>query len=236
MKLPKIAAFEIRTDRQDFKSQNGSTPQPCRLICAAIALSDSDEVFTFYDTGPAGVPAAAMSKTTGRNLLGALRRFHNSEYRLVSWGGLGYDLEALAQHTEQVDDCGQIAWSHTDLMFQFHCRAGFPVSLRAAALGMALPLGNDRRHEVNAGELWTDTSQRERVIAATAQDAETTRAVAQACQRLRRIDWITQRGDQRYLAMPDGILTVQQAAELPQPDTSWMQDPIPRTKFYQWLT
>ena len=37
------------------------------------------------------------------------------------------------------------------------------------------------------------------------------------------------------MALPDGWLTVDQAEKLPEPDTSWMADPWPRSKFTDWM-
>jgi hypothetical protein len=60
--------------------------------------------------------------------------------------------------------------------------------------------------------------------------AVATRAEAEGALR-----WRTKRGTIARHELPSGWLTVEQALALPLPDTSWMNDPWPRSKFTAWL-
>ena len=42
-------------------------------------------------------------------------------------------------------------------------------------------------------------------------------------------------GRLRTMALPRGWLTVEAAGRLPEPDTSWMDEPWPRTRFTDWM-
>jgi len=47
--------------------------------------------------------------------------------------------------------------------------------------------------------------------------------------------WFARSGKLRSMALPKGWLTVEAALGLPFPDTSWMSEPWPRTRFTGWL-
>jgi hypothetical protein len=47
--------------------------------------------------------------------------------------------------------------------------------------------------------------------------------------------WIVRSGKLRTMALPEGWLAVELSQELPLPNTSWMDEPWPRTKFTPWI-
>ena len=233
----KLAAFEIRTNQRLEPTKN-PTYEECKILCAAISISKDDateESFTFYDPDPEGAISDALSPPTCQDLAQALRRLRSSDFTLVSWNGLGHDLNALAHCTEQYDLCRQLALEHHDVMFQVHCAAGFPVSLRAAALAMRIPLGEYREQQVDSAGLWEYPPMRPRLLQEAAADARTTLQVAQRIDSDGEFIWITQRGRKRSMRMRCGTIPVRQALNIPEPRTDWMDAPIPRAEFYQWL-
>lgn len=229
------AAFEIRTN-QSFRPEPHPPEAQARILCATIITNASESPLNLCASAPNGAIGSSFRTDACREILQILSQLHQRRYALVSWNGLGHDLKALAHNTEEYDACREIALAHCDLMFQFHCYAGFPVSLSAAARAMALPLGDFRRQSIDAASLWEDPGQREEILNQTAQDAATTLAAAQKCHETGRLSWITMRGIRRSLSFPHGLLSVQDAMWLPDPDTSWMDNPIPRSNFYRWLT
>jgi hypothetical protein len=52
---------------------------------------------------------------------------------------------------------------------------------------------------------------------------------------LRKLTWISNRGYPQRLPLPKGWVKVEEALNLPLPDTSWMSNPWPRSKFSGWL-
>ena len=231
------ACFEIRVSTRAEDTDNDPR-EDSKILCAAIAVRDGDDEdsFIFHETTEDGSIGDALSKTICHDLLRTLTRFHGAGYTVVSWNGVGHDLMTLAYNTEQYDECRNLAMRHCDVMFQFHCQAGHPISLRAAANGMKVPLGEHRQQQVDHTQLWEHPMLRELVVQHAALDAATTIEVARRCQEQGEMTWITMRNHVRVLPFPHGLLKAEDAMDLPTPDTSWMADPIPREKFYRWLT
>ena len=227
----KFAAFEIKTNHNFPEDEN----LPGLIFCASVALSDDDTRHQFYDLDcPSGRIAETMTQQTAVELLDALTRLEEAGYQLCSWNGLGYDLKALAASTERFDKCRELAFRHTDVMFDFHCRNGYPVSLRAAAQAMEIATGEYRQQEADIPSLWASPAQRERIVAENGCDAQTVLEVARYAWETESIAWITRRGQLRRCDIPGGPVTVCEALKMPQPDTGWMSDPIPRKSFYEW--
>lgn len=229
----KWASFELRTN-QRFTPAPEPPEGAAQLLCATIAINDDDRIESFNFNAD-GIDDT-MDPATCIGMLQILQRLLETGYTLVSWNGLGHDLPSLAHSTEKYEACREIALAHHDLMFQFHCYAGFPVSLRNAAQGMQVPLGEHRQQQIEAADLWPDVAMRREVVEQTAQDARTTIKLARSCQERAMLSWITAKGARRRMPFPHGLLAVQDAMWLPEPDTSWMDNPIPRSEFYHWLT
>lgn len=83
--------------------------------------------------------------------------------------------------------------------------------------------------------LWAQ-GHRKAVLDYAVQDARITMELAQACQQRGSLSWITRRGNLREMDLAQGWLTVREAMALPEPDTSWMSDSLPRSRFLGWLT
>ena len=78
-------------------------------------------------------------------------------------------------------------------------------------------------------------SQQALVLDYVAQDVRTTAAVFGAVLRNRRLDWISRSGRLTSWSLPGGrVPSVAAALRLPEPDTSWMSNPWPRSRFYAW--
>ncbi len=86
----------------------------------------------------------------------------------------------------------------------------------------------------DAPKLWA-SGERQRVLDYLAQDVRTTVAVAQACAQMGALQWTSRRGNLMELILPDGWLTVTDAVTVPEPDTSWMDDPQSRSAYTDWL-
>jgi hypothetical protein len=77
--------------------------------------------------------------------------------------------------------------------------------------------------------------ERAEVLAYVAQDAEVQRAVAVEVERRGSFSWITKAGGRSTFDMEQWPTVVESLA-MPLPDTSWMRDPIPRSRFSRWLS
>lgn len=124
--------------------------------------------------------------------------------------------------------------NHVDMMFHVFCDRGFPVALDKAAQALSIPGKPPEMSGVLAPQFWAQGRFQD-VLDYVAQDVRITLQVAQKCEEQRRFEWITRRGTPSSMDLLRGWLSVRNALGLPAPDTSWMDSPIPRRNFTQWI-
>lgn len=73
-----------------------------------------------------------------------------------------------------------------------------------------------------------------KVLEYVSQDVKATLALAQAIRDQGELRWVSRAGRPNQCDMPL-LLTVKEAIPMPPPDTSWMSNPWPRSKFYGWI-
>ena len=118
--------------------------------------------------------------------------------------------------------------------FHIFCEKGYPLSLDKAARGMKLAGKTEGMDGSLVPQLWKD-GQFTKVLEYLTQDVQTTLDLASACETRHRLEWFSNTGRLQHLALPKGWLSVNEALNLPEPDTSWMSDPWTRSKFTGWL-
>ncbi len=149
---------------------------------------------------------------------------------LVTWNGAGFDLPVLAQASGLRAECVRLALASVDMMFQVLATKGWPIKLAVALEGMGLPgKTGDGREAVT---LWREGRQQE-VLDYCAADAARTLQLALAAhgQQLR---WTSGKGTPQSMSLAGGWLTVEQCLKLPEPDTSWMDQPLRREDLLAW--
>ncbi|WP_445664989.1 ribonuclease H-like domain-containing protein [Fodinibius sp. AD559] len=230
----KYVAFDIETAKilpENISDLNSH--RPLGISCAAIWCTDKSEAELFYSETSNGSPAPKMSEQDLTSLIKCLQQKVASGYTIITHNGLGFDFDILAEESGNFSACRNLALQHVDMMFHFFCGKGFPISLNAAAEAIGLSKPANINGAV-APRLWKEKEYQE-VLEYVAQDCRLTLDIAETSEQNERISWITQRGKQSYFKLPSGWLTVEQASELPLPDTSWMDNPWPRSKFTNWL-
>jgi hypothetical protein len=175
-----------------------------------------------------------LSRLEARRVIDELVRMVADGYTLLTWNGLGFDLDVLAEEVDAYQQCRTLALNHVDMMFHVFCDRGFPVALDKAAHGLGIPGKPAGMSGVLAPQLWAQGRYQE-VIDYVSQDVRIALQIAVMCEGRRRFDWITRRGTTSSMELPRGWLSVQDALRLPEPDTSWMNNPIPRKDFIRWL-
>lgn len=73
------------------------------------------------------------------------------------------------------------------------------------------------------------------VISYCGQDAKATLELARFTEQLGRLRWISRAGNYQRLPIPQGWRPVGEVLSLPEPDTSWMDNPISRRELTAWL-
>ena len=82
----------------------------------------------------------------------------------------------------------------------------------------------------DAPVLWAE-GRRQEVLRYVSQDVKTTLDLAQICETCGELRWVARSGKVRCMPLGEGWLTVEEALELPLPDTSWMSEPWSRSDF-----
>jgi len=175
-----------------------------------------------------------MSRDEARNLVDCLCEMVSKGYTLLTWNGLGFDCDVLAEESDALDQCQDLALDHVDMMFHVFCDRGFPVALEKAAEAMKIPGKLAGMSGVLAPQLWAQHRFQD-VMDYVAQDVRTTLQVAERCDERRSFEWVTRRGTTSFMPLKRGWLTVRDAMSFPEPDTSWMSDPLSRGRFTAWL-
>ena len=232
----KYLAFDIETAADvpgpDF---NWRAHRPLGISCAATYPCDAWAPSIWHGQKVDGSPTARMSREDARQLVHYLHEMIAKGYTLVTWNGLGFDLDVLSEESGAIQECKDLALDHVDMMFHVVCHSGFPVALDKAAHGMGIPGKPAGMTGVLAPQLWAQGRFQE-VMNYVAQDVRIALALAQQCDKDRSLRWTTRRGTTGTMPLACGWLTVREALQLPEPDTSWMTAPLSRQEFMEWLS
>ena len=216
---------ESVTDLMDYR--------PLGVACAAAAVSGQEEPVIWHGQN-GGTPAAQMSRDEVRVMVNDLAAWVDEGYTLVSWNGLSFDFNILAEESGMPEECARLALEHLDMMFHVVCRLGYPVALGKAAEGFGIPGKSGGLSGYDAPVFWAQ-GRYEDVLDYNVQDARLALTIAQESERREEFVWITRRGSKSRMPLDQGWCSVRQALELPLPDTSWMSDPPAREDFLAWL-
>jgi hypothetical protein len=230
----KYIAFDIEILRpipdgaRDWKSY-----RPLGITCAGTLTSDQ-ELNIWHGEDPDGTIAEQMSVDELGAMIDYLEQGVADGYTLLTWNGLGFDFDILAEESGALDTCRALALDHVDMMFHIFCVKGYGLALDTAAKGMGLPGKPPGMRGDLAPKFWAE-GRRDEVLDYVAQDVRTTLGLAQQVDIEGRLHWVARSGRDQFLRMNRGWLTVREAMQLPLPDTSWMRDPWSRSKFTGWL-
>ncbi|MHB0874542.1 MAG: ribonuclease H-like domain-containing protein [Anaerolineae bacterium] len=239
-------AFDIEIAKEiPDGCRDWSDIRPLGISCAAT-LTDDGDLRLWYGEMSEGRIASQMTPGEVGDLVAYLRdQFHDgSGRRPLTWNGLGFDFDVLAEEAGDpwdVGSCRGLALDHIDMGFQMFCEKGFMAGLNAAAKGMGLAGKTEGMHGDLAPVMWAKSlEEQKRVLEYVAQDVRTTAGVYEAIIESGRLTWLTKAGrhsDWMPTLSSDGprMLTVRECLALPVPDTSWLKDPWPRSKFTSWL-
>jgi hypothetical protein len=232
----KYLAFDIETAADipgpDF---NWRPHRPIGITCAALTGGDAEVPIVWHGKDAAGGPAPRMTRDEVREIVRVLVAKVAEGYTIVTWNGLGFDFDVLAEESGSADSCRELALGHVDMMFHVFCEKGFPVSLEKAALAMGIAGKLGGLSGWQAPKLWA-AGDHQKVLDYVAQDVRVAWQLAQAAETKQAFSWKTQKGTVSSFPLKRGWLAVRDAMQLAEPDTSWMSNPIPRAQFIGWLT
>lgn len=232
----KLASFDIEL-ATPLPEDNRDKINDVEISCAAIALSDRDEI-TVY----AGDPVLSVEQSN--ELVDDLQRLESEGYGIVTWNGCGFDFQVLANNSEGLEQCSRLALSHHDLMLLITFRKGWYLALDKALGGAGLQ-GKLKKVLLSDGtvlenmdgamapELWTKGEQ-EAVIEYLKQDVCQQLELGKWVAEHKKICWTSNSGNPWSLAVPK-LYSVGECFDFPLPDVSWMDNPPKRSDFVSWM-
>ncbi|MEI8017590.1 MAG: ribonuclease H-like domain-containing protein [Schlesneria sp.] len=231
----KYIAFDIETAKEipgvDF---NWKPHRPLGITCIASLETGEVEPRIWMSHTDSGTPAPQMTKTDVAKFIRHLCSANAQEFVPLSWNGLGFDFDVLAEESGLIDECRTLARNHVDMMFHVVCEKGFPVSLNSAATGLGVQGKLDGVEGMTAPGLWA-SGKHDLVMKYVAQDVSTTLAVALKSESQKSFAWITRKGTISKMPLSKGWLNVDTANRLPLPDTSWMSKSLSRGDYLSWM-
>ena len=227
-------AFDIETAKAVEDASTWKSHRPLGISCAATLLAGDNEPVLWHGGQDRSNPGDRLSQEEAANLVRYLAGQVAQGYTLLTWNGLGFDFDILAEEAQMLEQCRRLATDHVDLMFHILCLRGFGVGLDAAARGMNIKGKPEGMDGSRAPVLWAE-GKREEVLRYVGQDVRTTLDVALKCETLGALRWIAKSGKLRTMKLPEGWLTVEEALALPLPYTAWMDEPWSREEFTGWM-
>lgn len=215
----------------------GDKPDFTKIIpsVAAFCTTEDDTKF-FYDE-------PYMTKETAQRLVREMMEYQNSGYKIFTWSGLSFDFRLLSAYSGMVEECAELALNHVDGMFLVMCHNGYRLGLDAALKGAGLETKlhvvtlNDQTvfSEMNgshAPRLWRE-GEFSAVKNYLRMDVVQPLKLADTIEKTGIIRWNSKTG--RLNLLRTKMLTVREALKLELPDTSWMDNPLTRESFYDWI-
>jgi len=227
--MKKLLAFDIEI----FKSIPDGTIdwkqyRPFGISCAATLCSDKAEPRLWYMQDK-----SALDSNKLRRLIAYMNYKTKQGYQILTWNGVGFDFDVLAEESGMRETCADLAINHVDMFFHIFCTLGYGPGLAKAAEGMGLSGKIEGVTGARAPELWA-AGEYDKVLEYVGQDVRCTLDVALAVEKASALNWIAKSGRKNSIRIQKW-LTAKEALKLPKPNTSWMTDPWPRSKFTDWM-
>ena len=230
--MPKYLAFDLEIAKAIPFNQDLDAHRPLGITCAATWASDSDTPMVWCGRGDYGQIAPAMNGTEVKALVNYLHAATYQGYTLLGFNTLGFDFRCLVDEGGDLVVCKSLALSHVDMFFHLFCRLGYGPGLGRAAKGMGLTGKIEGMDGALAPDLWK-RGQYGQVLQYVAQDVRTTLDLAMAVESAKELRWMS-KTERPITIGVDRWLTFTESLDLPEPDTSWMQDRWTRSKFLGW--
>jgi len=225
----RFCSFDLEIAKE-LQPGDWQAQRPLGITCAATVCSGDAEPRVWFGECEAGY-AANMCSGECRDLVRCLMQQAESGFVPLTWNGLSFDFDILAEESGMWRECADLAMHHVDIMFQVVCTMGYPVGLNACLTSMGLP-GKQGMTGADAPRIWK--TEPEAVLEYVKGDVTGPLLLAEEVTTVKCIHWLSKRGNP-MLCPIDQWLTIEECLALPLPDTSWMTDPKPREHYYKWI-
>lgn len=227
----KYLSFDLEIAKLIPFNQDLDAHRPLGITCAAAWASDAETPMVWCARGQHGEISSAMNVDQVHAMLAYLQQMVHEGYTLLTFNGAGFDFKTIAEFGN-LELCKTLALSHVDIFFHVFCLKGFSPGLNTCAKGMGLAGKTEGMDGALAPEMW-NRGDYGKVLQYVAQDVRTTLDLAMAIENAGGLTWTSKSGN--TMRLPIGrLLSVVEALELPEPDTSWMKDAWTRDKFVGW--
>ncbi|TFH10295.1 MAG: hypothetical protein E4H08_03920 [Candidatus Atribacteria bacterium] len=229
----KLLSFDIEISDvfELAKDEDMEIYAPFHISVAATAIHEGEERPWFSENAD-GTPALNLTKQRAQEMLEYLAQKQAEGFMICAWNGLSFDLKWIGHQAENMELAARIALKSYDPMFQFFNQKGFPVGLAKVGAGMGigqekLMNGADAPREWRAGNF-------DRVKEYVMGDCQMTNLIVRAIQDAGEVRWLTNKGTISSEPM-ERLKTAEEVINDAAPDQSWMDTPLPKTKFHQWV-
>ena len=204
---------------------------PFDISCAAAA--DDEGVITHWTSQEDdGSYKSYLDPERAHEMLRWLRDQQLAGARLFAWNGLSFDLRWIGVAARDIPLAAEVALDLYDPMFQIFVQRGFPVGLGKVAEGLGV-IETKLMDGADAPVQWA-AGNHQLVLDYVAGDCRITDAVVARIEETKGITWRTSRGTLSTEPMPV-LKKVRELLDAPEPDTSWMDAPMSRSKFMSWM-
>lgn len=247
-----ILGFDLETTGlagTKVSARRGQEQDPDQgITCAAVWSASTQKTTLCYgsdetprmDREGHSMAAERLSRPEAVDLVRYLLEKQKAGDIIVTWNGASFDFAVLAKESGLFEECRDLARQHIDIAFLMLCVKGFMAGLSATGEGMGLGGKPEGMDGSVATILWNkDHSSQRRVLHYVASDAELTGRIYLKTLEQGYARWTTTSGRLSTWAPPtvDGrLLVVEEALQLPLPDTSWMTRPRTREDCLTWMT
>jgi hypothetical protein len=226
----KYLAFDLETAKvPSWCVDDWMMHRPLGISCAATHCEQAKAPVLWYGRKRGEKsPASKMTVLEAKALVKYLRRCVTAGYTIVTWNGIGFDFDVLAEESGMHTVCKSLALGHVDMMFHLLCQCGFGVSLNAAARGMRLTRKCEMRIGATMPRLWADRKYEE-VFRHVSRDVRIILDLATTCGERGFLRWITRWGTGRMMRLPNGWQKAGDALTGPEPllpheDRRWSRE------------
>ncbi len=134
----KYLAFDLETAKVSLRRRNWMSDRPLGISLHATLSEGETEPVLWYGRGRIAGPASQMSVAEARALVRFLDNRVAAGYTIVTWNGIGFDFDVLAEESGMRLRCRSLAMGHVDMMFHLLCQLGFGVTPQFSRQGRRL--------------------------------------------------------------------------------------------------
>lgn len=208
---------------------------PLGISCAMLYDGKDTQAFWEHEK---------LTREYAGELVGALVKYQKRGDIIVTVNGCSFDFNVLAEESGRFDDCVELAWSHCDLMLVATFQKGWMVGLDSMLAGHQL---QSKQHSVTlrddtvienmngamAPELWA-RGEIDAVLEYLRGDVVRTYELAEQVLACGKLKFVSRTSKLHYVNAAK-LYTVREMMGFPEPDVSWMDNPLTRESFVAWM-